>query len=142
MSDKDEFVGSDEQRNSPEIALIGPEWPTRALLRAQLIEAGFDVVASDDWPIPRQYLRPGMKPRAVVVDLRGLQEPQTALADLRVLFPPERVLVLTALGTVAGEEIRRTGFRVLARPASIADIVGTVSDIVNGPPQGGPHRAG
>jgi hypothetical protein len=48
----------------PDVILLGPEWPERALLRAQLIEDGYDVVAIDAWPIPRLYRRSGMRPRS------------------------------------------------------------------------------
>src|SRR5262245_27963580 len=36
----------------PDIVLLGAEWPTRALLRAQLAEEGYNVLATDRWPIP------------------------------------------------------------------------------------------
>jgi hypothetical protein len=44
----------------PDVIVLGPEWPERALLRAQLIEEGYEVVAVDAWPIPRPYRRAGM----------------------------------------------------------------------------------
>ena len=39
--------------------LLAPEWPERALLRAQLIEEGYEVVAVDAWPIPGFTASPG-----------------------------------------------------------------------------------
>ena len=114
----------------PDVALVGPEWPTRTLLRAQLLEERYEVVATDTWPIPTQYLRPGMKPRVVIIDLHGLEEPHTVLAELRVLFKPEAVLVITALGTIASEEIRRLGFRVIARPTSVGEIVAAAAALL------------
>jgi hypothetical protein len=42
----------------PDVIVIGAEWPERALLRAQLIEEGHEVIAVDTWPIPRLYRRP------------------------------------------------------------------------------------
>ena len=30
-----------------DVLLLAPEWPERALLRAELIEAGYDVIAID-----------------------------------------------------------------------------------------------
>jgi hypothetical protein len=33
--------------------LLSVEWPERALLRAQLIEAGYEVAAIDAWPMPQ-----------------------------------------------------------------------------------------
>lgn len=117
----------------PDIVLLGPEWPTRALLRAQLVEEGYEVVATDAWPIPRPYLRPGLKPRAVIVDLHGLPEPDKVLGELRVVIEPARVLVVTALGTMTSEEIRGLGFHAITRPASIREIVAATAALLNPP---------
>ena len=109
-----------------DIVLLDVEWPARALLRAQLIEEGFDVLATDTWAQMRRYLRPGSKPQLAIVDLQGLPEPEQVLRDLKVLMPPGRVLVLSALGTVAGEELVRLGFPHVQRPIVVADVVAAV----------------
>jgi hypothetical protein len=111
----------------PDIALIGSEWPARALLRAQLIDEGYEVVASDGWPIPRQFLQPRLKPRLVIVDLRGLANPVEALSEIRALFGRERVLVISALGVLPPEQLRQFGFQVVDRPAAVQDIVSAVA---------------
>ncbi len=110
-------------RPVPDVVLLAVEWQPRALLRAQLIEEGFDVVATDTWPMMRRQLRPGQKPQLAFVDLKGLPNPDEVLRDLRVLMKPERVLVLTATGTVSRSAIERLGFRALSRPIIIEDIV-------------------
>lgn len=107
----------------PDIALVGPLWPLRALVRAQLIEDGYEVIATDSWPIPRQFLRPGMRPRLTIVDLQGLHDPVHALDEMRSLMNPEKVLVVTALGTLTPEQIRSFGFQALSRPLDVDDIV-------------------
>src|SRR5689334_12743255 len=94
----------------PDIVLLGAEWKARAMIRAQLIEEGFDVVATNTWPMMRRHLRPGQKPRLALVDVSGLDEPEQVLQDLAVLMKPERVLVLTAAATVSPSEISRLGF--------------------------------
>jgi hypothetical protein len=71
------------------------------------MEDGFDVLAADTWAKMRRYLRLGSKPQLAIIDLQGLQLPEQVLEDLKVLMPPGRVLVLSALGTVAAEEIDR-----------------------------------
>ena len=83
-----------ERPRHADIILLASLWQTRALLRAQLIEEGFEVLATDTWPMMRQYLRPGSKPRLAIVDLQGLPDPERALNDLRILMKPNRVLVL------------------------------------------------
>jgi hypothetical protein len=114
----------------PDIVLLGPEWPERALLRAQLIEEGYEVVATDAWPIPRQLLRTNTKPRVLIVDLHGLPEPRQTLEEIRGVLPPERVLVVTALGTISADEIRTLGFRVVTRPATVGEIVAAAAGLL------------
>ena len=112
-----------DQRPPPDVVLLSVDWRTRVPLRAQLIEDGFDVLAADTWPMMREHLRPGAKPRLVIVDLQGLENPTEVLDGLRVLMKPDHVLVLTALGSVTPEQGGRTGFRILRRPVSIEEVV-------------------
>lgn len=116
----------------PDVVLLGPEWPARALVRAQLIEEGYDVVATDTWPIPRQYLRSENQPRALVIDLHGLPDPQGVLDEVRGVITPGHVIVMTALGTMEIDDIRRMGFHVVARPATVGAIVAAVARILEG----------
>lgn len=107
----------------PDIVLLAAEWRPRALLRAQLIEEGFDVLATDTWDTMRRHLGPGSKPRLAIVDLQGLPAPDRVLGDLQILMKPHRVLVLAAWGTVAPDEIRARGFNVVRRPIQIGSVV-------------------
>jgi hypothetical protein len=118
---------------APDVVLLGSEWKGRALIRAQLIEEGFDVIATNTWSMMRRHLRPGRKPRVAIVDLKGLDEPEQVLRDLAVLMKPERVLVLAATATVAPSELSRLGFCVLNRPLTIAAVVRAVTLALRGP---------
>ena len=115
----------------PDVIVLGAVWPGRALLRAQLIDEGHEVVAIDTWPIPRLYRQPGMKPRVLLIDLHELPKPRETLNEVRVVFPPDRVLVVTALGSLAVDELRALGFNVVARPASIGQIVATIGELLS-----------
>lgn len=121
----------DDARGRPDIVLLGPEWPERALLRAQLLEEGYDVVATDAWPIPRQFLRPGGKPRVLIIDLRGLPAPHDTLDEVRGVMPPDRVVVVTAMGTMTADEIRRLGFHVVTRPVAVRDVVAAAASVLS-----------
>jgi DNA-binding response OmpR family regulator len=114
----------------PDIVLLATEWQPRALIRAQLIEEGFEVIATNTWSMARRHLRPGMKPRLVLVDLKGLANPDGILNDLRVLMKPNRVLVLTALGTNSAGVIERIGFHALSRPIVIEDVIRTAAYLI------------
>jgi hypothetical protein len=116
--------------SAPKIALLAADWQPRALIRAQLIEEGFDVAATDTWDALRALLRPGSKPQLVIVDLKGLPEPAAVLRDLRVLIKPDRVLLLNAIGLVSPEDVERSGFRSLSRPVTIAHVVRTAAEAI------------
>ncbi|HEX7797195.1 MAG TPA: hypothetical protein VF456_22695 [Vicinamibacterales bacterium] len=116
-----------EQR--PDIVFLDADRHSRALIRAQLIEDGFEVVATESWTMTRRHLRPGSKPRLALVDLKDLADPQDVLRDLRLLMKPERVLVLSAIGTIPREDIERLGFHVMPRPFVIEDVVREVRKV-------------
>lgn len=113
----------------PDVVLLSAEWKTRALIRAQLIEDGFEVVATNTWTMMRRHLRPGGKPGVAVVDLKGLDDPGQVMRDLAVLMNPERVLVLAATATVPRSEISSLGFHVISRPFTIAEVVRAVCSV-------------
>jgi hypothetical protein len=117
----------------PDVMVLGTAWPERALLRAQLIEEGHEVVAVDTWPIPRLYRRPGMKPRVLLIDLHELPKPRETLDEVHFVLPPERVLVVTALGTLTGQELRELGFNVIERPTTIGRIVAATEALLSRP---------
>lgn len=106
--------------------LIAAAWPERAFIRAQLIEDGYEVVALDAWPMPREYRQPDTLPRVLVIDLNDLPKPQETLDEVRVVLPPERVVVITALGSLPPGDITRRGFHVVPRPATVGQIVAAV----------------
>ena len=113
-----------------DIVLIGVPWRSRALLRAQLIEEGFEVLATDAWPTARRWLLTGIEPWLVIVDLQELANPKTVLSELHTLFKPDRVLVLSGAGTVPPTELQRFGFEVVARPIAIDAVIAAASRLV------------
>ena len=123
---------------APDVLLLVSEWPDRALLRAQLIEEGYEVIAVDAWPLPALYRVPGSEPRLLLVDVQGLPRPHETLAELRELAGATRVLVVTALGTVSADEVRALGFDVIQRPATIGQIVAAVTALLAGKVPPGP----
>jgi len=117
-------------RQAPDVVLLGVEWQPRALIRAQLIEEGFEVVATDTWPMMRRQLTVAPKPRLAIVDLKGLPDPAAVLNDLRESMNPDRVLVLTAMGTIEPGEVEHLGFRHIDRPVAIGDLVNTAAQVI------------
>jgi DNA-binding NtrC family response regulator len=119
-------VQKSPQSPAPDIVLLATEWQPRALLRAQLIEEGFEVLATDTWIEMRRLLRPAARPLLAIVDLHGLPDPDRVLNDLATIMTPSRVLVLTAIGTVSPDQIQAHGFRVVRRPIAIGSVVAAV----------------
>ena len=71
-----------------------------------------------------------MKPRVAIVDLQRLPDPQTVLDELRFVMPPDRVLVISAVGTLTVDDIRQIGYQVVARPTSIRDVVAAAAGLL------------
>lgn len=117
----------------PDIVLLASKWQPRALLRAQLIEEGFEVVATDTWAEMRSQMEGAAKPKVAIIDLDGLAALEEILQEARRLMPPHRVLVLTALGTATPEHVRELGFRVVRRPLRIEDVVAAAAQAAHQP---------
>ena len=126
----------------PDVIVLGPQWPQRALLRAQLIEERYEVVAVDAWPLPGLYRWTGMKPRVLLIDLHELPKPRETLDEVRFELPAERVLVITALGSLTAEEVKALGFKVIERPVTIGEIVAAIGAMLSRtPPEHSPHAS-
>jgi hypothetical protein len=50
---------------------------------------------------------------------------------MRLVLQPERVLVLTALGSIPGEQVRALGFNVVERPATIGRIISAAEALLS-----------
>ena len=74
-----------------------------------------------------------MTPRVLLIDLRELPKPRETLEEVRVVLPPERVLVVTAIGSLTGEEVRGLGFNVIERPVTIGQIVAATGALLSRP---------
>jgi DNA-binding response OmpR family regulator len=113
----------------PDIVLLATDWQPRTLIRAQLIEEGFEVAATDSWPMMQRYFGSDPIPQLAIVDLQGLPDPSSVLDDLRGLMKPERVLVLMAMATISKADLERLGFHVLARPFAIEEITRSAANL-------------
>ena len=111
----------------PRILLVMPEhWP-RALLRAELIERGYDVIGAPDLATAL-LCRPAEKDRGpvgvILIDQDSLVEPQIRLFDLLVSRHPKPRLVLLAraqLGTPPGD-----WHDIVRKPALIGEIASAI----------------
>jgi hypothetical protein len=107
------------------IWLIAPDWEVRALVRAQLLEEGYDVTAMESWETLETLLQAEdvTPPALVIAELTG-NEPPAALALLRAF--PTRRLVLRGAGAPAAAALRAASIdAVLSRPYAVGDVVQT-----------------
>jgi hypothetical protein len=109
------------------VLLLDAQWPERALLRAELLDAGCSVLALEALPVTPA---PGVRPRVAVIDLRELGSPRIVLAALHSFVSPDCVLVIAASGTLSVDELRQMGYHVVARPATIQEIVRAAVDLL------------
>lgn len=109
-----------------EILLIAADWQVRALVRAQLLEEGFEVRA---WPSLEPALthliRSGTQPRLILVEVQGAAGEERLLADLwRLAGEPPLIVCGGAPGRVTlGREGLPPLEAVLLRPFRIGDLV-------------------
>lgn len=110
---------------SPDILLIAAEWRPRALINAELLEQGFDVVAVETWDEAELRLRArAVRPRLTIFDVDGDDHPEAALTTLAQLVRADEVLVLTSESVLPAARLAAMGYRhVLPRPFMIKAIV-------------------
>lgn len=117
--------------------LIASDWQFRALVRAQLIEAGYEVTAFPRLDVALAYLARGRRaqgegeqPAATVVDVAGLGASVSALVDVWRLTGEAPLLLCGGIldRAVLNSEALPAA-RVLARPFSVGDVVSEIRRI-------------
>ena len=117
-----------------QILIAGKDWTARALLRAQLIEDGFDAEAfADVTEVVDLLWGSAEMPSLLIVDLfksaNSAQDTAT-LSHWAKLFP---IWVLTDHGTAGGGELEGQGFeRVLSRPIDVGILVQEIRERLEG----------
>lgn len=115
-----------------EILLIAADWQLRALVRAQLLEEGFDVRALPSLEIAlARLLRSGGQPWLAIVDVQGLQVEARQLSDLwRLTGHAPLILCGGALGREALAQEGLPPAEVLLRPFRVGDLVAQVRKVL------------
>jgi DNA-binding response OmpR family regulator len=108
-----------------EILLISADWQFRALVRAQLLEEGFQVRALSSLEAALATLMGGSEqPRLTILDLQGVEGEARAVSDLWRLTG-EASLILCG-GPSSQADLSQEGWppaRVMLRPFRIGDVV-------------------
>jgi len=116
----------------PRILLVMPEhWP-RALLRAELIERGYDVVGAPDLAsalLCRPVEMDRGPVRLILIDQDALVEPQSRLFDLLVSRHPQPRLVLLARAQM--QTPPGNWHTVVRKPALIGEIASALEQVLS-----------
>jgi len=119
-----------------EILLIAAEWRFRTLLRAQLVEEGFEVRS---WPsldaALASSLRGGERPQAIVLDAESIEVEAHKVSDLWRLAGKVPLLLCTGASSRAVlDQAELPPAIVLMRPLRIGDLVREVRKAVSQSP--------
>ena len=108
-----------------EILLIAVGWQFRALVRAQLLEEGFEVRALPTLEAALAYLlRSGEQPRLTILDTQDVEIEARPLQDLwRLTGEAPLLLCRSALSQVTLSQEGMPPARVLLRPFRVGDVV-------------------
>lgn len=108
-----------------QVLITGKDWPSRALLRAQLIEEGFDVEAYENVQAGVDRLWGSREmPSILIVDLF---ESDLAVEDVATLSHWAKLLpiwILAVHGTAGAAKLEGQGFEsVIFRPIDVGNLV-------------------
>ncbi len=114
------------------LVISSEQWP-RALLRAQLLELGYDAIGARTPSAARRYptAHPGRGPvRLIVVDDAAVAAARESFDQLRAKHPGARTLLLcrSSIAASAGD-----WSAVLTRPFTIEDVIAAVKALVPHP---------
>jgi DNA-binding response OmpR family regulator len=111
------------------ILVIAADWQFRALVRAQLLEEGYEVQAFPDLEVALFHLeRSEARPQLAIVDSQDLRIEPDAVSRVWQLMVDEGPLLLCA-GLLDRGILDRAGMppaRLLVRPFSVGDVVAEV----------------
>jgi CheY-like chemotaxis protein len=107
------------------IVLVGKDWQTRALLRAQLIEEGLEVEASAT--LREALARPDEAtslPALLVVDLYPSEEPRAEIERLAAWAGRIPIWIIASQSLLVEPQLKSRGFElILARPIDVGELV-------------------
>jgi len=105
------------------LVLVGREWSTRALLRAQFLEEGVDVEAYESVKDALQAFVPAL-PALLVTDLAASNDPEADIRDLASWVKRVPTWIIASRLSGAAAELEGRGFeRIFFRPVDVGELV-------------------
>lgn len=112
------------------ILIVGKNWAARALLRAQLIEEGFDTEAYESVvnAVNRLWASRTM-PALLIVDSFETEKPREDVATLSQWTKLLPIWILAGRGTSSAKEFEGRGFeKILFRPLDVGKLVQEIKE--------------
>ena len=109
----------------PCVLLIGKDWSTRALLRAELLEEGLDVVAVEDTGEAEMAVEEaGGLPSLIIADLSSSDDPKADADSLAPFARQVPIWVIAARTVTLPKDLKDRGFEmVLLKPLDAGELV-------------------
>lgn len=108
-----------------QILIAGKDWQARALLRAQLLEEGFDVEACENIPEAVATLGPRTNPPDLLIaDITASDEPSADVEALSAWSRKVPIWIIASRTYIVDKGLRGHGFEmVLLRPVDVGELV-------------------
>ncbi len=108
-----------------QVLLLGKDWQTRALLRAQLIEEGVDVEGHESAPEANLDLEAKeLLPDLVIADLSSSDAPSEEIELLAAWAKHVPVWVIASHSLILKDTLKGRGFQmILFRPLDVGELV-------------------
>jgi CheY-like chemotaxis protein len=108
-----------------QVLLVGKDWKSRALLRAQLLEEGVDVEACESLPEALEAsIGRDAVPSLLIADLFGSSDPAVDVAQLTHWSKRIPIWVIASRSAIEEKDLQDGGFEaVLFRPLDVGELV-------------------
>jgi DNA-binding NtrC family response regulator len=109
-----------------QLVLVGREWTTRALLRAQFLEEGVEVEAYESLDDAHPSLV-GSPPALLVADLTASNDPEADIHHLASWVKRVPTWIIASRSSRAAADLEGHGFeRIFFRPVDVGELVSLI----------------
>jgi CheY-like chemotaxis protein len=108
-----------------QVVLVGKDWQTRALVRAQLIEEGLEVEAAETVREALSTLQePALRPSLLIADVSASDDPSADIEQLAAWAAWIPVWIIASRNLLAEPQLKGRGFElILVRPIDVGELV-------------------
>jgi len=117
-----------------QIVIAGKDWQSRALLRAQLLDEGFDVEAHETIPEALVTLEPGTGlPDLFIADISASDDPSADVEALSAWSRKVPIWIIASRAYIIEKGLKGHGFEmILLRPVDVNELVDQIKQRLEG----------